>query len=268
MENSAPIGVFDSGIGGLTVVKELLRLLPEENFIYFGDTARTPYGSRSPVEILRFMHQILRFFADQQVKQVVVACNTMTALGCEEARKQYPFLVVGTNTGIRSALTATHNKSIGVIATQGTISSGNHRKAIEMIDPHATIYPLACPQFVPLIEGEQMDSLELKEAAEKYLLPLQEAAVDTIILACTHYPFITPLLQSIMGQGVQFIDPARDTAIDVRNMLLREKKLKTDGAGSCKLCFSADLDRARRLAKHILYERVSDFQKVDLTPYY
>lgn len=113
--------VFDSGIGGLTVVKELLRIMPDENFIYFGDMARTPYGSRSSAVILRFMHQILRLFAAQQVKQVVFACNTMTALSCEEARKRYPFLVVGTNTGVRSALKATHNKSIGVIATQGTI---------------------------------------------------------------------------------------------------------------------------------------------------
>lgn len=268
MDISAPIGVFDSGIGGLTVVKELLRLLPEENFIYFGDTARTPYGSRSPAEILRFMHQILRFFADQKVKQVVIACNTMTALGGEEAREQYPFLVTGTNTGICSALQATHNKLIGVIATQGTISSGNHGKTIKTLDPHATIYPQACPVFVPLIEGEKMDSLELKRAAEKYLLPLQDAAVDTVILACTHYPFITPLLQSIMGSGVQFIDPARDTAMDARNMLLCDNQLKADGIGSCKLCFSADIDRARRLAAHILGESVSDFQKVDLTPFY
>lgn len=200
MNTKAPIGVFDSGIGGLTVVKELIRLLPGENIIYFGDTARTPYGCRPPTEILAFMNEILHFFTEQEVKMAVVACNTMTALGMDIAKKHYPFMLVGVNTGIHAAMAVSRNKKIGVIATQATVDSGKHRQAAEAIDPEATVYLQPCPKFVPLIEQEQFEGALIEEAALEYLLPLKKAQVDTLVLGCTHYPFIQQLISRIMGK--------------------------------------------------------------------
>lgn len=267
MNKSAPIGVFDSGIGGLTVVKELREIMPKEDIIYFGDTARTPYGSRSPAQIIEFMHQILRFFAAQHVKMAVVACNTMTALGLDIAKKKYPFLVVGVNTGIRSALKVSHTKNIGVIATQATIASGKHGKVAKTIDPEATVYPQACPKFVPLIEGEKLIGPDIQEAAVEYLISLKEVRVDALILGCTHYPFINGLITDILGSEVALINPARETAEDARNLLVKHQLLADEGAGTTRFCFSADIDRAKRLAQHLFEQQLPDFELVNLQDY-
>jgi len=267
VNKSAPIGVFDSGIGGLTVVKELRALMPQEEIIYFGDTARTPYGSRSPAEIIDFMHQILRFFAAQQVKMAVVACNTMTALGLDMAKKKYPFLLVGVNTGIRSALKVSRTKNIGVIATQATVASGKHGKAAKAIEPKATVYPQACPKFVPLIEGEKVSGAEIQEAAIEYLVSLKAAKVDALVLGCTHYPFISSLISDILGSEVTLIDPARETAEDARALLAKHQLLAEEGPGNTRFCFSADIDRAKRMAQHLFEQRLPDFERVNLQDY-
>lgn len=264
MANNAPIGVCDSGIGGLTVVKELLKMMPQEDFIYFGDTARTPYGSRPKAEIITFMHQILQFFEKQGVKMVVFACNTMTALGLEEARKSYPFMVIGTNRGVRSALKYSNKNVIGVLATQATIDSGKHCADILEIDPRAQVYPQACPQFVPLVESEKISGSEVEQAVQEYVGPMKAAHVDTVILGCTHYPFLQDSLQSFLGDDVVLINPARDTAADARSFLSRSNQASERKQGSCRLCFSADLDRAERLAKMILDQPVSGFEQVEL----
>lgn len=265
--DKAPIGVFDSGIGGLTVVKELVNLMPNEHFIYFGDTARTPYGSRSPAEILEFMHQILRFFSSEQVKLAVVACNTMTSLGLDEARQEYPFHLVGVNTGIRSALSVSRTKNIGVIATQATVASGKHGKACSAIDPAATVFPQACPKLVPLIEQGMLSGEEMEKALVEYLTPLKEANVDSLILGCTHYPLVTPVVSSILGPEVAIIDPAKDTAEDTRNLLVQHGLLAQEGPGSVRFCFSADLDRARRLATQVFTMPLPDFELVNAVGY-
>lgn len=268
MENNSAIGVFDSGIGGLTVVRELVNLMPHENFIYFGDTARAPYGSRPPAQIIDFMHQILRFFAVKQVKMAVYACNTMTALGLENARRYYSFPLVGMNTGVKAALKLTRNKNIGVIATQATIASGKHGKTIKAADPGATIYPQACPKFVPLIEQGELSGPLIEEAAREYLLPLKEAAVDALILGCTHYPLISPVIQQIMGPEVRLIDPAGETAVDARNALAKQEQFAAPGGkGTIRLCFSADLPRARQFAETMLGDRNFEFIQVKLQDY-
>ncbi len=267
MTKRAPIGVFDSGIGGLTVVKELQALMPQEEFIYFGDTARTPYGSRPPAEITAFMHQILHFFCTQGIKMAVIACNTMTALGLEIARKEYPFLLVGVNTGIRSALAVSQTKHIGVIATQATVASGKHSKAAEELDGGAIVYSQACPKFVPLIEQEQLTGAVIEEAALEYFLPLKEAQVDALILGCTHYPFIRPLISQIMGDTTAIVDPACDTAADAY-CVLKERGLLTDSqTGTMRFCFSADTERAKRIATHLFVEPLPDFELVNLQDY-
>jgi len=247
--NNAPIGIFDSGLGGLTVVREVLNLLPGEDIIYFGDTARTPYGSRPPAEILGFMHEILTFFSAQNVKMAITACNTMTALGLEQAKNKFPFLVIGVNNGAEAALAVSRNKHIGVIATEATINSGKHASAIVAKDPTVTVYPQACPQFVPLIEQEKLRGPEIENAAREYLAPLRENGVDTIILGCTHYPFIDSLIKDIMGPEVVLVDPARETAAQARTVLAQQDKLATRGRGRVRLCFSADLPRTERFTK-------------------
>jgi glutamate racemase len=261
------VGVFDSGIGGLTVIKELTRLMPHENFIYFGDTARAPYGSRPPAQIIDFMHQTLRYFAARRVKMAVFACNTMTALGLETARRHYPFPLVGMNTGARLALKMTRNKSIGVIATQAAIASGKHGKKLKALDPGVTVYPQACPKFVPLIEQGILEGGAIREAAYEYLVPLKEAEVDTLILGCTHYPLISPLISRILGPSVMLIDPASETAQDARRALLGMGSLDEAGSGSVRLCFSARLGKAELFANNILGALPAELEYVDMQDY-
>lgn len=267
MTSNAPIGVFDSGVGGLTVVKELTTLLPNENLLYFGDTARAPYGSRPPAQIIGFMHEILRFFAAHGVKMAVYACNTMTALGLEKARHYYAFPLVGMNTGARPALKATRNKVIGVIATQATIASGKHGKTIRTIDPGVTVYPQACPKFVPLIEQGETDGALIREAALEYLVPMKKANVDTLILGCTHYPLISPLIREVMGPEVTLVDPARETAADARQQLIKLGAPAGAGGGSVRLCFSGDQGQAGRLAAEAFGGRRIEFAQADLQDY-
>jgi glutamate racemase len=267
MSSDAAIGVFDSGIGGLTVIKELTWLMPQENFIYFGDTDRAPYGSRPPAQILDFMHQILRFFTDRRVKMAVYACNTMTAVGLESARAYYPFPLVGMNTGARVALQKTRTKNIGVIATQATIASGKHGKTLKAIDPGVTVYPQACPKFVPLIEQGELDGPRLEAAAHEYLAPLCDAGIDALILGCTHYPFISPLIRRVVGPAVELIDPACETAMDARRCLVKQGILAGPGRGSVRLCFSAGLDQAERLAAGIIGDSLPEFEHVDVQDY-
>ncbi|MBP2639552.1 MAG: murI [Firmicutes bacterium] len=264
MRTDAPIGVFDSGIGGLTVVSEMLKLMPEERIIYFGDTARAPYGSRSAEEIKEFMFQILAFFSAQQVKMAVMACNTMTALGLKLAQEAMAFPVVGVNTGIHAALQASTNHQIGVIATEATIASGNHARTLQSLEHAAVLYPQACPKFVPLIEAGELISPRTEAAAQEYLLPLQKAKVDSLILGCTHYPFIGSLLRQIMGPNVTLIDPAKETAADAYAILAQQGMLAKTGSGSRQLCFSADLKRAQRMAGHVMDLETVQFTKIDL----
>ena len=264
MSNNAPIGVFDSGIGGLTVVKELIDLMPGENFIYFGDTARTPYGPRSAEQILEFMHEILDFFAKQQVKMAVVACNTMTALGIEIARKQYPFTLVGVNTGIDLALRVSKSRKVGVIATQAAIASQKHAQDAFAKDKNVIVYSQACSKLVPLIEGEQLVGTEIESALMEYLLPMKQAGVDAVVLGCTHYPFVSQLIENVMGNGVTIINPARETAIETYQILQAQGALSTQRSGKVKLCFSKNVEQATKMASYMLDTEKVDFELVSL----
>lgn len=268
MANNAPIGVFDSGIGGLTVIKEMIKLMPGEDLIYFGDTARVPYGSRPPAEITAFMNEILKFLSGQQIKMAVVACNAMTSVGLEQLRGKYPFPMVGVNRGFDRAIKLSRNKRIGVIATVATINSELHKKAILERDPEAAVYPVACPKFVPLIEKGLLNGPGLEEAALEYLLPLKDAGVDVLILACTHYPFITELIRKIMGEEVQIIDPARETAYDAVEILKKSGSLTDRQEGTVKLCFSAGLEKARQMAGYLFETDSVQFKTVNLQDFY
>lgn len=219
-QKDAPIGVFDSGVGGLTVAREIMRQIPNEKIIYFGDTARVPYGSKSQDTVTRFSEQIVRFLRSFQVKTIVVACNTASAYALDALEKEVDIPIIGVvKPGAKVAADVTRNGRIGVIATEATIGSGMYPKYIEELDKNVTIYGKACPLFVPLIEEGLWEDPVTDEIARRYLTELIDIDIDTLILGCTHYPLIRSTLGKIMGERVTLVNPAYETARELKEML-------------------------------------------------
>ena len=228
---TAPIGVFDSGIGGLTVARELMRQLPHESIIYFGDTARVPYGPKSPETVRRYAHEITGFLREQGVKAVVVACNTATAHALESLRAEQPLPVIGVvEPGATAAVAATRGGRIGVIGTSGTIGSGAYERAIRALAPDASIVARACPLFVPLVEEGWLDTEASRLIAREYLAPVAAARIDTLVLGCTHYPLLKQLIGETVGGDVRLIDSAEQTAAATRRELDRLRLLAAEDA--------------------------------------
>jgi len=216
----APIGIFDSGIGGLTVARAVRKLLPSESTIYVGDTARVPYGPKSPETVRRYAREILAWLLNQDVKAVVVACNTVTAHALDDLRAASPVPVIGViEPGARAAAKATTTGHVGVIGTVGTIASGAYRVALQRIKPELRVLERACPLFVPLVEEGWFEHEATRLVAEEYLHPLRTAAVDVLVLGCTHYPMLKPLLHRVMGDSVTLIDSAEETARELARVL-------------------------------------------------
>jgi glutamate racemase len=229
--NPAPIGIFDSGIGGLTVARAIYDRLPGESTIYFGDTARVPYGPKSPETVRRYSLEILHWLLGQGVKAVVIACNTSTAHALETLQAESPVPVIGViEPGARAAATATHGGPVGVIGTAGTIASNAYAKAIRRVKPDARVEQRACPLFVPLVEEGWFEHPAAELIAREYLTPLHEAGVDALVLGCTHYPLLKPLLQRVMGPGVRLIDSGQETAAVVAATLEEQKLAAPPGA--------------------------------------
>jgi glutamate racemase len=217
---NAPIGVFDSGIGGLTVVAALMRRLPRESIVYFGDTARVPYGPKSPDTVRRYSREISAWLRGEGVKAIVVACNTATAHALPLLQSESDVPVVGViEPGARAAVGAAHDDGIGVIATAGTITSGAYTRAIRALAPNAKVVPQACPLFVPLVEEGWVDRPATRLIAEEYLAPIMAAGVRALVLGCTHYPLLRPVLAEILGRGVTLIDSAEATAEEAARVL-------------------------------------------------
>lgn len=265
MHKNLPIGIFDSGIGGLTVYKKLRKLLPNEDIIYFGDTYRAPYGSRKKAEIYQFVDEIMTFMSLSSVKLGVVACNSITVLGIDSISYNYNFDLIGNSTGAMSALGATRNKRIGVLATEMTVKSGFHAAEISAIDANAQLFAQPCPNFAPLIELGDLQSSELHEAVTEYLTPLKELNVDTVILACTHYPYITQLIQEFMGEKVTIIDPAEETAQRAYDFLASVHGLNENHEGTSRFYFSSNPERAKMVAKNLFDTRNLKFEMLDLS---
>lgn len=231
MTVSPPIGVFDSGIGGLTVVRAIHAVLPGESTLYLGDTARVPYGSKSPATVRRYAREILAWLEDHGVKAVVVACNTATAHALDDLRDVARVPVIGVITpGARAAAAATRGGTVGVIGTAGTILSGAYRRALEEIRPGITVVEQACPLFVPLVEEGWFDHPATRLVAEEYLRPLQDAQVDTVVLGCTHYPMLTDLIGDVLGPDVIRIDSAQETARELARVLEEHELVAPAGA--------------------------------------
>ncbi len=255
----APIGVFDSGVGGLTVAREMVRQMPTERIIYFGDTARVPYGSKSRETVVRYSRQIVHFLTSKGVKAIVAACNTASALALEELTPETEIPLIGVVIpGARAAAEATKNGRIGVIATESTIASGLYPRVITEFHPGAKVYGKACPLFVPLVEEGWITDPVTREVAKRYLDPLLETGIDTLVLGCTHYPLLCDLLLEVLGDGVQLVNPAYETARELKRLLV-QKGMANDGAkteagadGLYRFYVSDEAARFRSFANSIL----------------
>ena len=264
------IGVFDSGIGGLTVVREIMNLLPDEDIIYLGDTARVPYGIRSKETVRRYAVENTSFLLKQEIKMIVVACNTVSAVGIDAVKEVAPVSVVGVlEPGARAAVKATVNKRVGVIGTEATISSSAYQRAIKAIDSTVDVRTKACPLFVPLVEEGWLDGKVVEAIAGRYLEELRESGIDTLVLGCTHYPLLKGTISKVMGDGVRLIDSAVETAKVVKEQLEMEGKLKKNGnLNSRRIYFVTDSpDRFKRIGTWFLGQEIEEIEKVEIGDY-
>ena len=268
---SAPIGVFDSGVGGLTVAREIMRHLPNENIVYFGDTARVPYGSKSKDNIIRFSRQIIRFLETKEVKAIVIACNTASALALEVVREEVEIPIIGVvEPGARAALEATKTKKIGVIGTEATIRSAMYEKIIQGIDPEVTVMGKACPLFVPLVEEGFAKHTVTEEIIDFYLASFLKTDIDTLILGCTHYPLLRSRIRAYVGERIKLVNPAYETAMDLRNLLQIHDMENTDTNqehGMYSFYVSDAADKFKQFANSILPFDIETTKQINIEEY-
>lgn len=235
MPSHKSIAMLDSGVGGLTVVREIFRQLPQERIVYFGDTARMPYGPRSHIEVRQFAVEIIEFLNTQDIKMVIVACNSATAAGLPHYQETFDLPILGViEPGIRAALAHSKNKVVGVIGTSGTIASGAYEKAIKKMDSRVRVFSRPCPLFVLIVENNLSQTPEAYRVAEEYLAPLREEGVDTLILGCTHYPLLTHVIQEVMGDDVKLVSSATETAREAREILTAQNMLNDQPQQGCQ----------------------------------
>ncbi len=266
MNKSNPIGVFDSGIGGLTVVKSLNAFLPSESIIYFGDTARVPYGPKSNSTVIEYSIQDAKFLAKRNVKIIVVACNTASSIAIEELRDQFDIPIIGMiNPGAKAAIKESKNKKIGVIGTETTISNKAYSKAINKIDDKIEVIEKACPLFVPLAEEGWTHHPASKLIAEEYLTELKDAKIDTLILGCTHYPILKDIIQEAVGENVKLIDSGSAASVEV-NEYLEGRGIKNfqHTIGKHEYYVSDVPKKFNEIANRFLGKELEHLKKVDL----
>jgi glutamate racemase len=262
--NDAPIGIFDSGVGGLTVARAISAQLPRESLLYIGDTARSPYGPKPIADVRRYSLEILDALVDQGVKMLVIACNTASAAMLRDARERYEVPVVEViGPAVRTAMSTTRNGRIGVIGTAGTIGSGAYQDMLE-VNERLTVFAEACPRFVEFVEAGVTDSAEVLAVAEQYLAPLRHAGVDTLVLGCTHYPFLEGAISYVMGPDVSLVSSDTETAKDVYRQLVSRDLLA--GADSAPRhiyeATGASADDFLSLAHRLMGREVTDVQLV------
>ena len=220
IDRGSPIGIFDSGIGGLTVLKEIFATLPGERTIYLGDTARVPYGIRSPETVTRYSFENTRFLSSKRIKLLVIACNTASSVSLDAVRREFPVPVVGViEPGAKAAAAATKNKKVGVIGTEATVKSNSYPRAIRAADKSVEVFSMPCPLFVPIVEEGWTEGQITEMVAERYLSGIRAKGIDTLVLGCTHYPLLKPVLSRVMGDRVTLIDSAIETAREIRSVL-------------------------------------------------
>lgn len=272
IDTLAPIGVFDSGVGGLTVAREIIRQLPNEKIIYFGDTARVPYGSKSKENIIRYSRQIIRFLRTKNVKAIVVACNTASAIALEEIRPDIDIPIIGVvKPGAKVAAQNTSNKRIGIIATEATIRSNIYTDVIHERDSEITVFGKACPLFVPLVEEGLLNDPVTVEIASRYLGELKSKDIDTLILGCTHYPLIRKTVGRIMGEEVTLVNPAYETAVSLRELLEERGMAAGDEhqyeSGMYEFYVSDIAEKFKSFANTIMPFRIEHINQINIEEY-
>lgn len=260
----SPIGIFDSGIGGLTVLREIRTGLPHENIVYFGDTARVPYGTKSRETITRFSTDIVSFLNDYNTKLVIVACNTASSLSLEALKRKFTVPIIGViEPGAREALSKTKSGRIGVIGTKATISSGSYENALKAMDPKLKVFSQSCPLFVPFVEEGWLEGEVVNRVAKIYLGQIKSFKVDTLILGCTHYPLLSKVIQKALGDKVKLVNSAEATAREAKN-LLEKLKLKSASRERQETLFfvSDEPEQFRSLGERFLGRSIQSVAKV------
>lgn len=271
VRRTAPIGVFDSGVGGLTVAREIMRQLPNENIVYFGDTARVPYGSKSKDNIIRYSRQIINFLMTKGVKAIVIACNTASAQALDVVQKEYEVPIIGVvEPGARAALEVTESKKIGVIGTEGTVRSGMYEKVIQGIQPDVSVTAKACPLFVPLVEEGFKDHHVTEEIIDYYLASMKETDIDALILGCTHYPLLRSKIMEYVGDKIKLVNPAYETAMDLKK-LLQENDMENPDVegehGSYSFYVSDAADKFKQFANSIMPYDIETTKQINIEEY-
>lgn len=257
------IGIFDSGVGGLTVFKEIRKQFPSEDIIYFGDTARVPYGPKSPNTVLEYSIQNARFLIQNNVKVIVIACNTSTSVALEVLRKLFEIPVIGViEPGSKKAVDVSHNNRIGVIGTEGTIKSEAYRKTISQLNEKAIIFEKSCPLFVSLAE-EGWENHEVASIITKeYLAEIVKKDIDTLVLGCTHYPILKNTIKKFVGKEIALVDSAIEISKSLKNIIIEEEN--KNKIGKNYFYVSDNVEKFRELASRILEEKIDFVQKVYL----
>jgi len=272
ISRNAPVGVFDSGVGGLTVTREIMRQIPDERIVYFGDTARLPYGSKSRDTVIRYSEQIIRFLKTYQVKAIVIACNTASAYALDEVQKNLDIPIIGViNAGARTAVRATRNGKIGVIGTAGTIGTGIYTEIMEKMCPDIEVIGKACPLLVPLVEEGLLHDSVTDEIASRYLSVLKERYIDTLVLGCTHYPLLRSAIGRLMGEDVTLVNPAYETAVELKGLLEKQNlshDISLPAEGEKYQFYVSDLaEKFTSFATAILPEQVKETRKINIEEY-
>ena len=262
------IGVFDSGLGGLTCVKELMEIMPNESIVYFGDTGRVPYGSKSNETIIKYARSDIKFLKESDLKMIVVACGTASAIALPVIKDEVDLPIIGVvSSAAHAAVSATKNKKIGIIGTQGSIRSGAYEKEIAKLDESVKTTARACPMFVPIVENGYAQSEVARIIAKEYLEDIKAAGVDTLILGCTHYPLLKDVISEVMGEGVTLIDPGKISAGYVKDYL-SEKGLLSEGTPEHKFYVSDAPEGFRELASEFLNREISEkIEKINIEKY-
>lgn len=264
-----PIGVFDSGIGGLTVVKEIMEQLPGESIVYFGDTARVPYGTKSKETVTRYSFQCIRFLLEKKVKAIVVACNTASAASLDAAKESFDIPFVGVvEPGAITACQSTKVNKIGIIGTEGTVSSGAYEKEINIINNEVKMVLKACPLFVPIAEEGWQDTEIARLTAREYLTELKGKGIDALIMACTHYPMLEKTIAEIMGDDIKLVNPAYETAKSLKQMLYG-MDLRNEGGDKPNHQFfvSDNPVKFKKVGENFLRKPISYVEKIDIEKY-
>ncbi len=258
------IGIFDSGVGGLTVVQRLLEVVPGEDLLYLGDTARHPYGTKSAATVASYAEENTAFLVDKGVKLVVVACNSASAVALEMLRARFAVPIIGViEPGARAAIGATRNRKVGVIGTEATIASGSYTRALQALDPTLEIYTRACPLFVPLAEEGWVANPVAREAAGVYLASLRQSHIDSLILGCTHYPLLAETIGAVLGPEVQLVDSATETAREVAATLAEQGSARAGVAGSASFFVTDVPDRFVKIGSRFLGSTVDSAVRIE-----